>query len=108
MLSSTGNDVEPGINGLGVTGSGDSISENGSSIGQGMLHIDCGTTDRPTSTVQSSIRSDNQDHEIDPLSPSTIHGGTPLSQIGAHQCGSINDIYIGQGMLIFIYQLSHK
>ncbi|KAF7987841.1 hypothetical protein HCN44_003704 [Aphidius gifuensis] len=101
VLSSTGNDVEPGINGLGVTGSGDTISENGSSISQGMLHIDCGTIDRPTSTVQSSIRSDNQDHDIDPLSPSTtIHGGTPLSQIGAHQCGSINDIYIGQDPLI--------
>lgn len=100
VLSSTGNDVEPGINGLGVTGSGgDTISENGSSsIGQGMLHIDCGTIDR--STVQPSIREDNQDHDIDPLSPTTIHGGTPLSQIGAHQCGSINDIYIGQDITV--------
>lgn len=51
---------------------------------------------RPSSAVQRSGKSTSQDHD-DPLSPSTVHGSTPLSQIGAHPCAPVNDMYLGQG-----------
>ncbi|CAD6207947.1 GSCOCG00003205001-RA-CDS [Cotesia congregata] len=98
VLSSTGNDVEPGTNGLGVS-RGDTPSENGSTS-QEIVQVE-GIVERPSSArsssvAQRSIRSDSQDQD-DPLSPSTVHGSTPLSQIGAHPCASVNDIYLGQG-----------
>ncbi|KAK0076729.1 hypothetical protein PV325_004953 [Microctonus aethiopoides] len=101
VLSSTGNDVEPGTNGLGVS-RGDVLSENDSSVSQGIVQID-GIIERPlsarsSSITQRSVRSDSQDHD-DPPSPSTIHGSTPLSQIGAHPCASVNDMYLGQDSL---------
>ncbi|XP_034946605.1 homeobox protein PKNOX2-like isoform X2 [Chelonus insularis] len=97
VLSSTGNDVEPGTNGLGVS-RGDTLSDNGSTS-QDMVQVE-GIVERPSSArsssvAQRSIRSDSQDQD-DPLSPSNIHGSTPLSQIGAHPCASVNDIYLGQ------------
>ncbi|XP_057330553.1 homeobox protein PKNOX2-like isoform X1 [Microplitis mediator] len=100
VLSSTGNDVEPGTNGLGVS-RGDMLSENGSTS-QEIVQVE-GTIERPSSArsssvAQRSIRSDSQDQD-DPLSPSTVHGSTPLSQIGAHPCASVNDIYLGQDIL---------
>ncbi|XP_011297725.1 homeobox protein PKNOX2 isoform X4 [Fopius arisanus] len=98
VLSSTGNDVEPGTNGLGVS-RGDALSENGSTFSQGALQIDGSIVERPprsASIAQHSVRSDSQDQE-DPPSPSTVHGSTPLSQIGAHPCSSVSDMYLGQG-----------
>ncbi|XP_057330554.1 homeobox protein PKNOX2-like isoform X2 [Microplitis mediator] len=101
VLSSTGNDVEPGTNGLGVS-RGDMLSENGSTS-QEIVQVE-GTIERPSSArsssvAQRSIRSDSQDQD-DPLSPSTVHGSTPLSQIGAHPCASVNDIYLGQDITV--------
>ncbi|XP_015588927.1 homeobox protein PKNOX2 isoform X4 [Cephus cinctus] len=98
VLSSTGNDVESGANGLRVS-RGDLLTENGAASLVG-IHGEAGT-DRPSSarsstTTQHSIRSSSQDHD-DPPSPSTVHGSTPLSQIGAHPCASVNDMYLGQG-----------
>lgn len=97
MLSSTGNDVEPGTNGLGV-GGGDTLTENDSTIGQGSLQVDGNIVERPRSAsiAQHSVKSDGQDPD-DPSSPSAVHGGTPLSQIAAHSCASVNDMYLGQG-----------
>ncbi|XP_015588925.1 homeobox protein PKNOX2 isoform X2 [Cephus cinctus] len=97
VLSSTGNDVESGANGLRVS-RGDLLTENGAASLVG-IHGEAGT-DRPSSarsstTTQHSIRSSSQDHD-DPPSPSTVHGSTPLSQIGAHPCASVNDMYLGQ------------
>ncbi|XP_044577523.1 homeobox protein PKNOX2-like [Cotesia glomerata] len=101
VLSSTGNDVEPGTNGLGVS-RGDTPSENGSTS-QEIVQVE-GIIERPSSArsssvAQRSIRSDSQDQD-DPLSPSTVHGSTPLSQIGAHPCASVNDIYLGQDITV--------
>lgn len=98
MLSSTGNDVESGANGLRVS-RGDPLSENGSA-GQVVIPGE-GVSDRPSSARSSSTvprldRSSSQDQD-DPLSPSAIHGSTPLSQIGSHSCVSVNDMYLGQG-----------
>ncbi|XP_063979001.1 homeobox protein PKNOX2-like isoform X2 [Diachasmimorpha longicaudata] len=101
VLSSTGNDVEPGTNGLGVS-RGDALSENGSTFSQGALQIDGSIVERPprsASIAQHSVRSDSQDQD-DPPSPSTVHGSTPLSQIGAHPCASVSDMYLGQDPLI--------
>ncbi|XP_012264084.1 homeobox protein PKNOX2-like isoform X2 [Athalia rosae] len=97
VLSSTGNDVEPGANGLGMSG-GDSLME--SSAGILTVHGE-GGNDRPSSTrsssaTQHSNRSSSQDND-DPPSPSMVHGSTPLSQIGAHPSASANDMYLGQG-----------
>ncbi|XP_048505075.1 homeobox protein PKNOX2-like isoform X3 [Athalia rosae] len=96
VLSSTGNDVEPGANGLGMSG-GDSLME--SSAGILTVHGE-GGNDRPSSTrsssaTQHSNRSSSQDND-DPPSPSMVHGSTPLSQIGAHPSASANDMYLGQ------------
>ena len=102
MLSSTGNDVEPGANGLGVS-RGDALSENGS-VSLPIVHDeDPLDLERSSSTRSSSAnahrcgRSGSHDQD-DPLSPSAVHGSTPLSQIGAHS--SVNDIYLGQGRLV--------
>ncbi|XP_046480137.1 homeobox protein PKNOX2 isoform X2 [Neodiprion pinetum] len=97
VLSSTGNDVESGANGLGVSG-GDPLLE--SSAGILAIHGERGN-DRPSSTrsssaTQHSNRSSSQDND-DPPSPSMVHGSTPLSQIGAHPNASANDMYLGQG-----------
>ncbi|XP_046743801.1 homeobox protein PKNOX2-like isoform X2 [Diprion similis] len=97
VLSSTGNDVESGANGLGVSG-GDLLLE--SSAGILAIHGERGN-DRPSSTrsssaTQHSNRSSSQDND-DPPSPSMVHGSTPLSQIGAHPNASANDMYLGQG-----------
>jgi len=49
-----------------------------------------------SSAVQRSGRPISQDHD-DPHSPPAVHGSTPLSQIGAHSCTPVNDMYLGQG-----------
>lgn len=97
MLSSTGNDVESGANGFRVS-RGD-LSENGGAsqlAAQEEAGNDRPSSVRSSSTAQRSNRSSSQDHD-DPLSPSTVHGSTPLSQIGAHSCAPVNDMYLGQG-----------
>ncbi|XP_046743800.1 homeobox protein PKNOX2-like isoform X1 [Diprion similis] len=100
VLSSTGNDVESGANGLGVSG-GDLLLE--SSAGILAIHGERGN-DRPSSTrsssaTQHSNRSSSQDND-DPPSPSMVHGSTPLSQIGAHPNASANDMYLGQDITV--------
>lgn len=101
VLSSTGNDVESGTNGFRVS-RGDLLLEN---IGANQVAVqeDAGN-DRPssvrsTSTNQCSVRSNSQDHD-EPVSPSTVHGSTPLSQIGAHPCTPVNDMYLGQDITV--------
>ncbi|XP_023290693.1 homeobox protein PKNOX2 isoform X2 [Orussus abietinus] len=95
VLSSTGNDVESGANGLRLRG--DLLSENGGA-NQAAVQGECGA-DRPSSTrssgTQRSARSSSQDQD-EPSSPSAVHGSTPLSQIGAHPCASVNDMYLAQ------------
>ncbi|XP_020292277.1 homeobox protein PKNOX2-like isoform X1 [Pseudomyrmex gracilis] len=95
VLSSTGNDVESGANGFRVS-RGDSVAENdgGNSREEGVNH-DQTSSVRLSSAVQHSGKSTSQDHD-DPLSPSAVHGSTPLSQIGAHGCAPVNDMYLGQ------------
>lgn len=101
VLSSTGNDVESGTNGFRVS-RGDLLLEN---VGANQVAVqeDSGN-DRPssvrsTSTNQCSVRSNSQDHD-EPVSPSTVHGSTPLSQIGAHPCTPVNDMYLGQDITV--------
>ncbi|KAF7404769.1 homeobox protein PKNOX2-like isoform X3 [Vespa mandarinia] len=101
VLSSTGNDVESGTNGFRVS-RGDLLLEN---VGANQVAVqeDVGN-DRPssvrsTSTNQCSVRSNSQDHD-EPVSPSTVHGSTPLSQIGAHPCTPVNDMYLGQDITV--------
>ncbi|XP_029040326.2 homeobox protein PKNOX2 isoform X2 [Osmia lignaria lignaria] len=101
VLSSTGNDVEPGANGFRVS-RGDTLSENGAAsqlAAQEETGNDRPSSARSSSTAQRSNRSSSQDHD-DPLSPSTIHGSTPLSQIGAHSCAPVNDMYLGQDITV--------
>lgn len=98
MLSSTGNDVESGANGFRVS-RGDSLAENdgASQIArEESVSSDQPSSVRSSSAVQCSAKSSSQDHD-DPLSPSAVHGSTPLSQIGAHPCAPVNDMYLGQG-----------
>lgn len=100
MLSSTGNDVESGANGFRVS-RGDSVAENdgGNPQDEGVNHDQTSSSSssvRLSSAVQHSGKSTSQDHD-DPLSPSAVHGSTPLSQIGAHGCAPVNDMYLGQG-----------
>ncbi|KAG5344406.1 HTH protein, partial [Acromyrmex charruanus] len=97
VLSSTGNDVESGANGFRVS-RGDAVAENdgaNSHTREESVNHDPLSSVRPSSAVQRSGKSTSQDHD-DPLSPSTIHGSTPLSQIGAHPCAPVNDMYLGQ------------
>ncbi|XP_035738379.1 homeobox protein PKNOX2-like isoform X2 [Vespa mandarinia] len=103
VLSSTGNDVESGTNGFRVS-RGDLLLEN---VGANQVAVqeDVGN-DRPssvrsTSTNQCSVRSNSQDHD-EPVSPSTVHGSTPLSQIGAHPCTPVNDMYLGQDDIDYV------
>ncbi|XP_076385745.1 homeobox protein PKNOX2 isoform X2 [Megachile rotundata] len=101
VLSSTGNDVESGANGFRVS-RGDTLSENGAAsqmATQEETGNDRPSSARSSSTAQRSNRSSSQDHD-DPLSPSTIHGSTPLSQIGAHSCAPVNDMYLGQDITV--------
>lgn len=101
VLSSTGNDVESGTNGFRVS-RGDLLLEN---VGANQVAVqEDGGNDRPssvrsTSTNQCSVRSNSQDHD-EPVSPSTVHGSTPLSQIGAHPCTPVNDMYLGQDITV--------
>ncbi|XP_012280938.1 homeobox protein PKNOX2 isoform X1 [Orussus abietinus] len=99
VLSSTGNDVESGANGLRLRG--DLLSENGGA-NQAAVQGECGA-DRPSSTrssgTQRSARSSSQDQD-EPSSPSAVHGSTPLSQIGAHPCASVNDMYLAQDITV--------
>ncbi|XP_020292281.1 homeobox protein PKNOX2-like isoform X2 [Pseudomyrmex gracilis] len=99
VLSSTGNDVESGANGFRVS-RGDSVAENdgGNSREEGVNH-DQTSSVRLSSAVQHSGKSTSQDHD-DPLSPSAVHGSTPLSQIGAHGCAPVNDMYLGQDITV--------
>ncbi|XP_043463232.1 homeobox protein Meis1-like isoform X1 [Leptopilina heterotoma] len=98
VLSATGID-ESGTNGLRVRRD-DPLSENGSA-GQVVIPGDgaseLSSSVRPSSAVQRLDRASSQDQD-DPLalSPSAIHGSTPLSQIGSHSCVSVNDMYLGQ------------
>lgn len=101
VLSSTGNDVEPGANGFRVS-RGDTLSENGGAsqmAAQEETGNDRPPSVRSSSTAQRSNRSSSQDHD-DPLSPSTVHGSTPLSQIGVHPCAPVNDMYLGQDITV--------
>ncbi|XP_012233469.1 homeobox protein PKNOX2-like isoform X2 [Linepithema humile] len=97
VLSSTGNDVESGANGFRVS-RGDSVAENdGANLlaREESINHDQPSSVRSSSAVQRSGKSTSQDHD-DPLSPSAVHGSTPLSQIGAHGCVPANDMYLGQ------------
>ncbi|XP_012056987.1 PREDICTED: homeobox protein PKNOX2-like [Atta cephalotes] len=101
VLSSTGNDVESGANGFRVS-RGDAVAENdgaNSHTREESVNHDPLSSVRPSSAVQRSGKSTSQDHD-DPLSPSTIHGSTPLSQIGAHPCAPVNDMYLGQDITV--------
>ncbi|XP_043463235.1 homeobox protein PKNOX2-like isoform X2 [Leptopilina heterotoma] len=102
VLSATGID-ESGTNGLRVRRD-DPLSENGSA-GQVVIPGDgaseLSSSVRPSSAVQRLDRASSQDQD-DPLalSPSAIHGSTPLSQIGSHSCVSVNDMYLGQDITV--------
>ncbi|XP_031776665.1 homeobox protein PKNOX2 isoform X2 [Nasonia vitripennis] len=120
VLSSTGNDVESGANGLRVSGRPEVPSENGSSGSRHQLLGDLQQLqqqqhqqqcNRPSSARSSSSsgggsaaslqphnkrkRTYSDDPEDRP-SPPSVHGSTPLSQIGAH--APVNDMYLGQEM----------
>lgn len=101
MLSSTGNDVESGANGFRVSRGDVAVADddgaNPHAREESVNHDQLSSSVRPSSAVQRSGKSTtSQDHD-DPLSPSTVHGSTPLSQIGAHPCAPVNDMYLGQG-----------
>lgn len=99
MLSSTGNDVESGANGFRVSRGDIAVAESDGAnphAREESVNHDQLSSVRPSSAVQRSGKSSSQDHD-DPLSPSTVHGSTPLSQIGAHPCAPVNDMYLGQG-----------
>lgn len=81
---------------------GDAVAENdgaNSHTREESVNHDPLSSVRPSSAVQRSGKSTSQDHD-DPLSPSTIHGSTPLSQIGAHPCAPVNDMYLGQDITV--------
>ncbi|RLU15947.1 hypothetical protein DMN91_011705 [Ooceraea biroi] len=100
VLSSTGND-ESGANGFRVS-RGDPVAENDGTnplAREESVNHDQPSSVRSSSAVQRSGRSTNQDHD-DPLSPPAVHGSTPLSQIGAHACTPVNDMYLGQDITV--------
>ncbi|XP_024882100.1 homeobox protein PKNOX2-like isoform X1 [Temnothorax curvispinosus] len=102
VLSSTGNDVESGANGFRVSRGDVAVAENdgaNSHAREESVNHDQLSAVRPSSAVQRSGKSTSQDHD-DPLSPSTVHGSTPLSQIGAHPCAPVNDMYLGQDITV--------
>lgn len=98
MLSSTGNDVESGANGFRVSRGDSGLAENdGANPREESDNHDNQPVRSSSSAIQrNSGKSDSQDRD-DPLSPSAVHGSTPLSQIGAHGCAPVNDMYLGQG-----------
>ncbi|KAL6432769.1 hypothetical protein ACFW04_006273 [Cataglyphis niger] len=98
VLSSTGNDVESGANGFRVSRGDSGLAENdGANPREESDNHDNQPVRSSSSAIQrNSSKSASQDHD-DPLSPSAVHGSTPLSQIGAHGCAPVNDMYLGQG-----------
>ncbi|XP_014489415.1 PREDICTED: homeobox protein PKNOX2-like isoform X3 [Dinoponera quadriceps] len=109
VLSSTGNDVESGANGFRVS-RGDSLAENdgASQIArEESVSNDQPSSVRSSSAVQRSAKPSSQDHD-DPLSPSAVHGSTPLSQIGAHPCAPVNDMYLGQDDVDYAQTISDR
>ncbi|XP_071555093.1 homeobox protein PKNOX2 isoform X2 [Temnothorax nylanderi] len=102
VLSSTGNDVESGANGFRVSRGDVAVAENDDAnlhAREESVNHDQLSSVRPSSAIQRSGKSTSQDHD-DPLSPSTVHGSTPLSQIGAHPCAPVNDMYLGQDITV--------
>ncbi|XP_029660764.1 homeobox protein PKNOX2-like isoform X1 [Formica exsecta] len=97
VLSSTGNDVESGANGFRVSRGDSGLAENdGANPREESDNHDNQPVRSSSSAIQrNSGKSDSQDRD-DPLSPSAVHGSTPLSQIGAHGCAPVNDMYLGQ------------
>ncbi|KAL6432768.1 hypothetical protein ACFW04_006273 [Cataglyphis niger] len=97
VLSSTGNDVESGANGFRVSRGDSGLAENdGANPREESDNHDNQPVRSSSSAIQrNSSKSASQDHD-DPLSPSAVHGSTPLSQIGAHGCAPVNDMYLGQ------------
>lgn len=98
MLSSTGNDVESGANGFRVSRGDSGLADNdGANPREESDNHDNQPVRSSSSAIQrNSGKSASQDRD-DPLSPSAVHGSTPLSQIGAHGCAPVNDMYLGQG-----------
>lgn len=99
MLSSTGNDVESGANGFRVSRGDSGLAENdGANPREESDNHDNQPVVRSSSSAvqRNSGKSTSQDRD-DPLSPSAVHGSTPLSQIGAHGCAPVNDMFLGQG-----------
>lgn len=112
MLSSTGNDVESGANGFRVSRGDVAVADNDGANPhareESVNHDQLSSSVRPSSAVQRSGKSTtSQDHD-DPLSPSTVHGSTPLSQIGAHPCAPVNDMYLGQGESLNAVAISNQ
>ncbi|XP_070153842.1 homeobox protein PKNOX2 isoform X1 [Polyergus mexicanus] len=97
VLSSTGNDVESGANGFRVSRGDSGLAENdGANPREESDNHDNQPVRSSSSAIQrNSGKSASQDRD-DPLSPSAVHGSTPLSQIGAHGCAPVNDMYLGQ------------
>ncbi|XP_050452624.1 homeobox protein PKNOX2-like isoform X2 [Cataglyphis hispanica] len=101
VLSSTGNDVESGANGFRVSRGDSGLAENdGANPREESDNHDNQPVRSSSSAIQrNSSKSASQDHD-DPLSPSAVHGSTPLSQIGAHGCAPVNDMYLGQDITV--------
>ncbi|KAM0733923.1 Homeobox protein PKNOX2 [Formica fusca] len=101
VLSSTGNDVESGANGFRVSRGDSGLAENdGANPREESDNHDNQPVRSSSSAIQrNSGKSDSQDRD-DPLSPSAVHGSTPLSQIGAHGCAPVNDMYLGQDITV--------
>ncbi|EFN66376.1 Homeobox protein homothorax [Camponotus floridanus] len=97
VLSSTGNDVESGANGFRVSRGDSGLADNdGANPREESDNHDNQPVRSSSSAIQrNSGKSASQDRD-DPLSPSAVHGSTPLSQIGAHGCAPVNDMYLGQ------------
>ncbi|XP_072758204.1 homeobox protein PKNOX2 [Anoplolepis gracilipes] len=101
VLSSTGNDVESGANGFRVSRGDSGLAENdGANPREESDNHDNQPVRSSSSAIQrNSDKSASQDRD-DPLSPSAVHGSTPLSQIGAHGCAPVNDMYLGQDITV--------
>ncbi|XP_070153845.1 homeobox protein PKNOX2 isoform X2 [Polyergus mexicanus] len=101
VLSSTGNDVESGANGFRVSRGDSGLAENdGANPREESDNHDNQPVRSSSSAIQrNSGKSASQDRD-DPLSPSAVHGSTPLSQIGAHGCAPVNDMYLGQDITV--------
>ncbi|CAL1681357.1 unnamed protein product [Lasius platythorax] len=102
VLSSTGNDVESGANGFRVSRGDSGLAENdGANPREESDNHDNQPVVRSSSSAvqRNSGKSTSQDRD-DPLSPSAVHGSTPLSQIGAHGCAPVNDMFLGQDITV--------